>query len=248
VYNETWTRTSGIPRNKLSLICQRYKWSLYENILSPEEKTMNVTEIFYSLQGEGPWLGLPAVFIRLSGCIEPYCPWCDTAYALYESTNMSNESIIETIKEYQCKNVVITGGEPFLQWNFGLAELHRSLTDKGYAIQYETSGKVPFPKLEDAVIICSPKYIDGLWIFDFSNLGNADFYKFLAHDRASFGKIKDFITEYSLPAERIFIMPMGETRTDQMMNMEKVFAFCTEHGYRMTPRLHILTFDTRRGV
>ncbi|MBN2297189.1 MAG: 7-carboxy-7-deazaguanine synthase QueE, partial [Deltaproteobacteria bacterium] len=120
---------------------------------------MNINEIFHSLQGEGPLIGLPAVFIRFSGCMEPYCPWCDTRHALYESAEMTIIQIADEINRYPGNTVVITGGEPFLQWNTGLSELHTKLIHMGYAIQYETSGKAALPRIDDAVIVCSPKFI-----------------------------------------------------------------------------------------
>ena len=209
---------------------------------------MNITEIFYSLQGEGPLLGLPAVFIRLSGCMEPYCPWCDTKYALYESTEMTIDQIIEKLDDYPCNTVVITGGEPFMQWDEGLSDLHTELIRKGCAIQYETSGKTALPRIEDAVVVCSPKFIENKWWFDLSNLGKVHYYKFLASDQPSFREIEAFIQGHPILREQVYIMPMGETRDEQLSIMETVFTFCRDKGYRMTPRLHILSFDNVRGV
>ena len=209
---------------------------------------MNVTEIFYSLQGEGPWLGLPAIFIRLSGCKKPYCPWCDTKYALHESTTMTTENILDAIEKYSCNCIVITGGEPFLQWEYGLKTLHASLINNNYRVQYETSGKVGIPDIDDAMIVCSPKYIDGTWRFYPANEDKAGYFKFLGDSADSFKTIESFIDLYHINAETVFIMPMGSTRSEQLSHMEPVFTFCRDHGYRMTPRLHILSFDTIRGV
>ncbi len=213
-----------------------------------KENTLNVTEIFHSLQGEGPWLGIPATFLRLGGCVEPYCPWCDTPYALEESTRMSPRDILDALEGYPGRQVVVTGGEPFLQWDHGLADLHASLVLRGYRIQYETSGKVPFPLMPDALIVCSPKCIDGTWRFDPANRGRADYYKFVAHDPGSLEAMEGFIGLYALPKERVYVMPLGTTREEQLRHMEPLFCFCRDHGYRMTPRLHVLTFDSRRGV
>jgi 7-carboxy-7-deazaguanine synthase len=208
---------------------------------------MKVTEIFYSLQGEGVWLGKPAVFLRLAGCLAPYCPWCDTRYAWNDAHAMDQDAILAELSCYTCRNVVITGGEPLLQWD-ELAALHDRLVECGYAIQYETSGKAGIPPIKDALVVCSPKYIDGAWHIAPGALARADYLKFIYHDQASEDPIKRFIMDHHIPAEKIYIMPEGATRKAQLVNMASTFAFCLRQGFTMTPRLHILTFDDKRGV
>jgi 7-carboxy-7-deazaguanine synthase len=209
---------------------------------------MVVTEIFYSLQGEGPFIGLPSVFIRLGGCIEPLCPWCDTEYAWHEFMEMGQSEIIVEVNRYACKDVVITGGEPFLQWELGLKDLHCELVGSGYRIFYETSGKVDIPGLVDATIVMSPKYIEGQWHLPLGNIGNAHYFKFVADDAAALGEIDRFVKDHAITKDRVFIMPQGKTRAEQLKRMKTIFSFCREHGYRMTPRLHVLIFDDKRGV
>lgn len=207
-----------------------------------------ITEIFHSLQGEGPLIGLPSVFIRLGGCIEPLCPWCDTRYAWHEFSEMASDDILRKISQYGCRTIVITGGEPFLQWNTGLSDLHLKLRDGGYALLYETSGKAGIPDLDGALVVLSPKYIEGTWHVTRETMDKADFFKFIADDRASMEEIRRFVNEYALASDKVFIMPMGSTREEQLKRMNAVFDFCRNNGYRMTPRLHILIFDDQRGV
>jgi 7-carboxy-7-deazaguanine synthase len=207
-----------------------------------------VTEIFYSLQGEGPFMGLPSVFIRLGGCIDPLCPWCDTEYAWHEFSEMGTNEIIAEMNRYDCRNVVITGGEPFLQWETGLKDLHEELVRSGYSLSYETSGKVDIPVLVDATIVMSPKYIEGKWHLPLENIGNAHYFKFVADDAAALGEIDRFVKDHAITKDRVFIMPQGKTRAEQLERMTTIFSFCREHGYRMTPRLHVLIFDDKRGV
>ncbi len=214
----------------------------------PSRNTVLLSEIFYSLQGEGPWAGLPAVFVRLSGCVEPLCPWCDTGYAWSGGEETGISRILETIRSLSSRRVVITGGEPFLQWETGLEELHRILASEAYEIQYETSGKVPVPSLSDALIVCSPKHIGGAWRFEETNLGAVDVFKFVAQGGSWFERIDEFIARYGIDRERVYIMPLGATREEQIRNMEPVFTYCRKRGYRMSPRLQILAFDTRRGI
>lgn len=208
---------------------------------------MKVTEIFYSLQGEGVWLGRPAVFLRLAGCCAPYCPWCDTRYAWDEGQDMGQDAIVAELSRYTCRNVVITGGEPLLQWE-ELASLHARLIEQGYAIQYETSGKAGIPVIKDAIVVCSPKYLHGIWHIDPEALGRADYLKFIYHDQTSEQVILRFIMDNHIPVEKVCIMPEGSTREAQLAMMAPTFAFCRRHALTLTPRLHILTFDTQRGI
>ncbi|HDP25776.1 MAG TPA: 7-carboxy-7-deazaguanine synthase QueE [Deltaproteobacteria bacterium] len=212
------------------------------------ERAMRVAEIFYSLQGEGPFLGIPAIFLRLSGCKKPYCPWCDTPSAWDTFTEMAPVDICARAADFPAGLVVITGGEPFLQWNEGLSELHTMLLEKGYELHYETSGKLPIPDVRDAYVVCSPKFIEGSWIYERSNTPRVDCFKFIAWSRESLDAIDSFISRHALAREKICVMPLGATREDQLSTMELVFTHCRDKGYRMSPRLHILTFDTRGGV
>lgn len=209
---------------------------------------MLISEIFYSLQGEGPWTGLPAVFIRLGGCVEPLCPWCDTVHAFHGHEEMGFEQVLKTVESYPCRRVVITGGEPFLQWGSGLADLHSALAEGAYEIQYETSGKVKIPGLTDALIVCSPKHILGTWRFEESNLDAVHFFKFVSGGEEWSAAIDEFIAVHGITREKVYIMPLGASRGEQIGNMESVFAYCLERGYRMSVRLQILTFDTRKGI
>jgi 7-carboxy-7-deazaguanine synthase len=212
------------------------------------EKTVLISEIFYSLQGEGPWMGLPASFIRLAGCLEPLCPWCDTPYALEDGRETAIGEILSGLGEHPTDRVVITGGEPFLQWGSGLQELHAALRDQGREIQYETSGKAGIPPVNDALVVCSPKHVAGAWRIDARDMGRVDFFKFLAGGKEWFRAIVEFVERFRIDREKVYIMALGATREQQIRGMEAVFSFCAEHGYRMSPRLHILAFDTRRGV
>jgi len=117
--------------------------------------TLRVNSIFFSVQGEGPDTGRPAIFIRLAGC-NYRCKWCDTKYALgTEYTEMTEQEILEAIKQYPCKFVVVTGGEPFLQ---PIGELLLLLKQKGYVISVETNGSIykPYESFIDKLVI-SPK-------------------------------------------------------------------------------------------
>lgn len=98
---------------------------------------LNICEIFYSLQGESTFAGLPCIFIRLSGC-NLDCSWCDTAYANDDSQLMTMDQILKKAGAYNCNLVEITGGEPLLQE--GTPALISILLKKGYQVLLETNG------------------------------------------------------------------------------------------------------------
>ena len=136
---------------------------------------LELAELFYSLQGEGPFAGRPAVFVRLSRCLAPLCPWCDTAFAWQPGSLIEEDALVEKIIAYNCSFVVITGGEPFLQWSSGLQFLEDALIGGGCFIQYETSGKLELPRKSKGFTVCSPKFLDGRWHFLSTNgLGHPD--------------------------------------------------------------------------
>ena len=102
-----------------------------------------ITEIFYSIQGEGFWVGTPCIFIRLSGC-NLSCSWCDTKHEIKKELNESE--ILEEIKQYPTKMVVITGGEPTQQL---LIDLLMGLKMAGYKIHLETNGTIELSPAEE---------------------------------------------------------------------------------------------------
>lgn len=111
---------------------------------------MRVNEIFYSLQGEGFYVGVPSVFIRLSGC-NLQCSFCDTTHQSF--TDMSEREIADVVAQYPAQHVVITGGEPSLQLTALLIELLHKL-DKEVAV--ETNGTHILPENVDWITL-SPK-------------------------------------------------------------------------------------------
>lgn len=111
---------------------------------------LKINEIFYSLQGEGYFAGVPAVFVRFSGC-NLSCSFCDTNHGSH--TIMTEEQVVEEISKYPTRHIVITGGEPALQLRAGfVARLH----SHGYFVQVETNGTCRLPDGIDW-ITCSPK-------------------------------------------------------------------------------------------
>ncbi|MCX5899721.1 MAG: radical SAM protein [Proteobacteria bacterium] len=106
---------------------------------------LKVNEIFYSIQGESSFAGLPCVFVRLTGC-NLRCSWCDTTYAYDEGLDFSVEAVMARIRAYPCRLVEITGGEPLLQNDAPV--LARLLLDQGYTVLVETNGSLNIDHLD----------------------------------------------------------------------------------------------------
>lgn len=215
------------------------------------ESTLYITEFFASLQGEGPLMGQPATFVRLSGCIKPYCHFCDTTFSFAKGEAWSPRDLAKRVLSFNQPLIVITGGEPFLQWRSGLEEFETLLLDAGVKIQYETSGRVEIPpKRAGVTIICSPKQVGKFetdeWSFVPKNVDSVDYFKFVYSNNQA--QITRFITAYELRDEQIYIMPEGAGIEGQMARMTEAWNFCVKMNWNLAPRLHVLAFDTKTGV
>jgi len=115
----------------------------------PEKEILRVNEIFLSLQGETSRVGLPTVFVRLTGC-PLRCGYCDTEYAFYNGENKSISSVIDSVADYGIQNVTVTGGEPLAQKKCLL--LLGLLCDAGYSVSIETSGAQDISKVDARVV------------------------------------------------------------------------------------------------
>src|SRR5512141_1316722 len=110
---------------------------------------MRVTEIFFSIQGEGTRAGLPCVFVRFTGC-DLRCGYCDTAYAFHGGRDLSRAEILAEVARHPSKLVLLTGGEPMLQRE--LPELAGELLGRGYEVLVETHGQRPLDALPREVV------------------------------------------------------------------------------------------------
>jgi len=111
--------------------------------------TLRLTEIFYSLQGESKTVGLPTVFVRLTGC-PLRCGYCDTAYAFTGGEKFTIDQILEKVAAYQPRYVCVTGGEPLAQK--ACLELLKQLCDHGYQVSLETSGALDISEVDPRVM------------------------------------------------------------------------------------------------
>lgn len=109
---------------------------------------LRLTEIFHSIQGESSRIGLPTVFIRLTGC-PLRCTWCDTEYAFNGGTMKTVAEVLEEVARLDCGTVCVTGGEPLAQK--ACLPLLTALCDEGYSVSLETSGALDISQVDPRV-------------------------------------------------------------------------------------------------
>lgn len=215
-----------------------------------------ISEVFLSLQGEGPSAGTPAHFVRLQGC-DVGCRWCDTRYAwsFTGGEPLRLEDLwtrAEALGESDL--LVVTGGEP-LQHE-GLEGLLREALDRWSRVEVETSGIAPPPLSHGRLHYnVSPK-LPSATPRSRETWGHAA--AWIAEPRATFkiviGDDPDLddalrlLRGHGVPAARTMLMPEG--RTDEILRSRapRVAEACRAHGLRMSPRLHIWMWGPRRGV
>lgn len=235
--------------------------------------SLYISEIFYSVQGEGPNLGLPAIFLRLAGC-NLACGFCDSKYSWQNGENLTIAEIITKVNSYNCRRVVVTGGEPLLQQE-NLAELLSILKDDltGFIdfIEVETNGSISPSKQMLKVVdswIVSPKLFPiSIETFSFlkPKIVNKLHLKFVIQDSDDFDIIEKQYTQidHLIAPEAIILMPMTpidrpEPLTLQAMKsfqeedqklLQDIIEFAKLHGFRVTPRLQVIAHGSnKRGV
>ena len=173
---------------------------------------MNVTEIFFSLQGEGRNQGRPCLFIRLAGC-NLNCAWCDTGYSRTGGHEMSVDAVLEQVWRKNPRCVCITGGEPLLQ-ELDLRRLLEPLARRGTTIDIETNGTLDFTSLQPYASICMDvKCPSSGEVSDLSLLASIrpeDSVKFVVSDEADCMYAADVISRHAIAGE-IYISPVFGT-------------------------------------
>jgi len=216
-----------------------------------------VAEVFYSIQGEGATAGLPAVFVRLQGC-SVGCTWCDTKYSWDRGAGreVELETLVEEAAAFPCRRAVVTGGEPLESPMF--AALLRALGTRGFAVEVETAGILPPPpgvegsvqwnvsiKLRgsgvDAARRIRPEAIRRF-------LARDAWWKFVVTDDADVSEVLQLAERFALPRARILLQPEAVRHDDLIERSRSVVEACKRHGFRFSPRLHVLLWGAKRGV
>lgn len=235
---------------------------------------MRISEIFYSIQGEGTNIGQPAIFTRLAGC-HLRCVWCDSKFTwnMKSGKEMSTTEIIQKIRKFPCTHLVITGGEPLIQQS-GIKDLIVKLQQKKkfitnnsklktiqtnfknpFFIEIETSGSLS-PQINEYIdqYNCSPKLGNSknrpinyqLSLSKFP--AEKTWYKFVIDQPADLREVKNFIKKHKLPQNRIILMPQGITREEIAERSIWLAKICKKENWRYSTRLHIEIWGNKRGV
>jgi 7-carboxy-7-deazaguanine synthase len=218
-------------------------------------ESLRVSEVFSSIQGEGPSAGTPSVFVRLQGC-SVGCAWCDTKYSwdAERGEAWSLERLLHQVKGAGPQNVVVTGGEPLE--HPVLIPLVRGLHALPRRIEVETAGIAAPPdlpvdqwnvslKLAHSGVPSERRLVAPA-IERFRELGA--WFKFVVGDERDLEEVLAIQSRHALPSDRILLMPLGMRRDEQQALMPQVISWCVRHGFRFSPRLHILIWGPRRGV
>jgi 7-carboxy-7-deazaguanine synthase len=231
-----------------------------------DEQRVRLSEIFYSVQGEGSLVGVPSVFVRTSGC-NLRCTWCDTPYTSWqpEGEDWSLDQILRRVAEFGASHVVVTGGEPMIAP--GIEVLTTALQNAQQHITIETAGTVYHPVTCDLMSI-SPKLKNsvplerdgGRWAAQHERLRwqpdvlrrlIAEYphqLKFVVAAPDDLSEIEAMRIELDARPESIILMPEGTDRDTLRDRGEWIVEICKERGYRFSPRLHVDLWGARRGV
>ena len=235
---------------------------------------MRISELFYSIQGEGKLSGVPSVFVRASGC-NLRCTWCDTPYASWnpEGEHHTPDQIVATMLELAPRftHAVLTGGEPMIMPD--LPELVDLLHQRAAHITIETAGTV-FKPLQASLWSISPKLANSTphtreggkfaqlheqarlntdvlnQLIQHARETHADVqFKFVVASPTDMSEIDALLLQIKpIPASDVLLMPEGVDTQTLRDRTPWLGELCKQRGFRLCPRLHIELYGNRRGT
>ena len=229
---------------------------------------MKISELFYSIQGEGKLLGVPSAFVRASGC-NLRCVWCDTPYASWEpqGEEMAVARIVEQVAAYPARHVVVTGGEPMIMPD--IAELCSALKGRGLHVTIETAATVyrPVPlnlaSLSPKLSNSTPTQRDGgrfaaahdrqrlnvPVIQQFIDSAPEMQLKFVVSGEGDMAEIRALLDQLRgwQPAD-VLLMPEGTDAATLEGRAGWIAEECKRTGFRYCPRLHVQLYGNKRGT
>ena len=226
---------------------------------------MKIAELFHSIQGEGKLMGVPSVFVRASGC-NLRCGWCDTPYASWnpEGDELSVDEIVARASEFNCRHVVVTGGEPMIMAD--IVELCDALKSRDFHLTLETAATV-FKAVKLDLASLSPKLanstpIDSHFadahekqrlnlpvIQEFIDSSPEFQLKFVVSEAGDMDEIHSILEKLKRWQPRdVLLMPEGIDAAALESRADWIAGICMQNGFRFCPRLHIALYGNRRGT
>ena len=210
---------------------------------------LKIYEIFHSLQGETSRIGLPTVFVRLTGC-PMRCTYCDTAYAFSGGGNMQIAEILAKVAEFGTQYVTVTGGEPLAQKE--CYALLQALCDAGYSVSLETGGAMDIAPVDSRVSVildiktpASNEEKNMLW-GNLNHIKPKDEIKFVLCNRADYDWAKAKLTELNLTEKCpvLFSPSYHDLKADELAS----WVLADKLQVRMQIQLHKVLWGERAGV
>ena len=237
---------------------------------------MKVSELFYSIQGEGKLVGVPSVFVRASGC-NLRCTWCDTPYASWEpeGEDLAVDEIVRRVAEFgrdggdaAPKHVVVTGGEPMIMPD--VLSVCEALKTRGHHITIETAATVYKPEIRLDLASLSPKLRNSTpWereggrfaaaherqrinvpvIQQFIDAAPQFQLKFVVAEEQDLAEIEQLLAQLKhwSPAD-VLLMPEGTSAQALTSRAGWISDVCKRTGFRYCPRLHVELYGNTRGT
>lgn len=226
---------------------------------------MRVAEIFQSIQGEGEYEGTPSVFVRLSGC-NLRCWFCDTSYTSWrpEGEQRAWQSVLDEARAFDCRHVVITGGEPLLQRD--VVPLSKALGERGHFVTIETAGTVLRDVHADLMSI-SPKLTNstpveaGRWterheqqrhrpeVITGMTVHYPYQFKFVIDEPGDLEDAEEYLRRFPhVDPQRVWLMPQAIDRAALAKRTVWLKPEAIRRGYRFATRRHIELFGNTRGT